>query len=98
MNDISRLMKQAQQLQTHMTKVHENLGKTTKEGTSGGGTVVVVLSGDFQLKKITIHPTAIEGNDTDLLEDLITSAFQDAWQKVHELRENELGKGMEMFG
>lgn len=98
MNDIANLMKQAQQLQAQMTKVHQELEKTTREGTSGGGSVVVALFGDFRLKKVTIHPTALEGNDTDLLEDLFTSAYQDAWEKVHTLRENELGKGMEMFG
>lgn len=98
MNDIAHLMKQAQQLQTKMTKIHEELENTTKEGTSGGGSIVVTLAGDFKLKKITIHPTALEGQDTDLLEDLFLSAYQDAWQKIHDLREQELGKGMGMFG
>lgn len=78
---IGNLMKQAQKMQEDMQKAQQEIAQTEVTGQSGGGLVSVLLTGRHECRRITIDPSLFE-DDRDMLEDLITAAFNDAVQKV----------------
>jgi DNA-binding YbaB/EbfC family protein len=72
---IAGLMKQAQQMQENMKKAQEQLALIEVEGVSGAGLVKVVMTCKNDVKRVSIDPSLLaEGEDKDLLEDLIAEA------------------------
>jgi DNA-binding YbaB/EbfC family protein len=84
------LMRQARQFQEKMEKVQQELEKATVEASSGGGAVTVVMTGQQQLQSVKILPEAAE--DTEMLEDLVLTAMNEALKKSKELAANRLGE------
>jgi DNA-binding YbaB/EbfC family protein len=84
------LMRQARQFQEKMEKVQQELEKATVEATSGGGAVTVVMTGQQQLQSVKISPEAAE--DTEMLEDLVLTAMNEALKKSKELAASRLGE------
>ena len=78
---ISQLMKQAQQMQADMQKAQEEMANLTVVGESGAGMVRVTMTCKHELKGLEIDD-ALLGDDKEMLEDLITAAFNDAVRRV----------------
>ncbi len=85
-------MKQAQEMQSRMAKMQEELAATLVSGQSGGGMVEVTLNGKQIVQKLKIDPSVVDPGDVELLEDLITAAFNDAQKKLLDLTQNGLSK------
>ncbi|MEQ1695936.1 MAG: YbaB/EbfC family nucleoid-associated protein [Hyphomicrobiaceae bacterium] len=85
MKDIMGMMKQAQQLQARMQQMQDELGNAEVEGRSGGGLVTLTLDGKGQIKRVKIDPSLMRADETEILEDLILAAGQDAKHKVEAL-------------
>ena len=77
--------------QQKMEVIQEELKQMTVEGTSGGGAITVVATGDQRIETITIDPSAIDPDDADLLADMLTLAVNDALEQSQELAKNKLG-------
>ena len=92
MKGMGNLMKQAQKLQSKMLKVQEELADRTVETSSGGGMVKVVANGRQQIVSIQIEKEVIDPEDSEMLQDLILSAVNDALTKSQEMISNEMGK------
>lgn len=90
MRDLMGMMKQAQQLQTRMQQMQEELASAEIEGRSGGGLVTVVVDGKGQLKKVRIDPSLMKPDEAEILEDLILAASEDARSKVSALMEEKM--------
>lgn len=82
MMNIQGIMKQAQMMQKKMEEAQEKAAQEEVCGTSGGGMVSVTLNGKFEMKKITLDKSLINADETDILEDLIMAAYNDAKTKV----------------
>jgi hypothetical protein len=78
---LGNLMKQAQLMQENMKKLQEELAVMEVEGQASSGLVKVVMTGKYQVKRVTIDPKLL-GDDKEMLEDLVTVAFNDAARKV----------------
>lgn len=78
----SKMKKQARMMQEQVSQMREKMASTTVEGTAGAGLVTVTLSGEKELKKITIKPDCVNPNDIEGLQDLIVAAFEDASRKI----------------
>lgn len=78
---IGNLMKQAQKMQENMQRAQQEIAQLEVTGQSGGGLVAIVISGNHACKRITIDPSLL-ADDKDMLEDLITAAFNDAVQRL----------------
>jgi hypothetical protein len=78
---LGNLMKQAQLMQENMKKLQEQLAVMEVEGQAGSGLVKVVMTGKYQVKRVTIDPKLL-GDDKEMLEDLVAVAFNDAARKV----------------
>ena len=92
MPNMGQLMKQAQQIQTKMAKLQEDLGDRTVEASSGGGMVMVVANGRQEVLSIKIEPEVIDSDDAEMLQDLIMAAVNDALTKAKEMVNEEMGK------
>lgn len=89
--NMQQLLKQAQRMQADLQKAQEELAESVVEGTAGGGTVEVSLTGAGKVSGIRIAPEAVDPEDVEMLEDLIVAAFNDAHTKAEELKERLLG-------
>ena len=78
---LAGLMKQAQQMQDNMKRAQEELAQTEVEGQSGAGLVKVVMTCRHDVKRVAIDASLL-GEDTDMLEDLIAAARNDAVRRV----------------
>jgi hypothetical protein len=89
--NINQLLQQAQQMQAEMMKAQEALKNETVEASAGGGMVKVVMTGDMVLREITIAPEAIDPDDPELLQDMVTAAVNEALRAAQELASSRLG-------
>jgi len=78
---IGQLMKQAQEMQANMKKAQEEMASLSVTGESGAGMVRITMTCQHQVQAIQIDDTLV-GDDKEMLEDLITAAFNDAIRKV----------------
>jgi len=79
--NIGNMMKQAQMMQENMRQMQENLASIEVEGQSGAGMVKVTMTCRHDVKRVHIDSSLI-GDDKEMLEDLVTAAFNDAVRKV----------------
>ena len=89
--DMNQLLKQAQAMQAEMMKAQEALKEETVEASAGGGMVKVTMTGDMQLREITISPEAIDPDDPELLQDMVTAAVNEALRSAQELASSKMG-------
>jgi DNA-binding YbaB/EbfC family protein len=89
--DLNQLLKQAQQMQAEMAKAQEELKNEIVEASAGGGMVKVTMTGDMQLREIKIDPEAIDPEDPDLLQDMVTAAVNEALRSAQELAASKMG-------
>ena len=82
MKNLASMMKAAQEMQSKMQGLQEEIAEMTVEGRSGGGMVVVTLSGKGEMRGIKIDPALATPDDVEVLEDLIVAATNDAKAKV----------------
>ena len=82
MLNIQGIMKQAQMMQKKMEEMQNELAQQEVTGTSGGGMVKVTLNGKFEMKRLELDKSLINAEESDILEDLITAAHNDAKNKV----------------
>jgi nucleoid-associated protein EbfC len=87
----AQMMQQIRKMQQDMARVQEELANTIVEGSASGGLVTVGITGEFQVKKVTIKPDAVDPDDVETLEDLLVVALNDALGKVHTLNSTKMG-------
>ena len=90
--NMGNLMKQAQQFQTKMAKLQEELGDRTVEASAGGGMVTAVANGRQEILSVKIDPEVIDPNDVDMLQDLIQAAVNDALTRAKDMVNEEMGR------
>lgn len=92
MKNLGQMMKQAQQLQTKMAELQEQLAEMEVTGQAGGGMVQVTLSGKSEVRKVKIDPSLAGPDDIEVLEDLIVAAFNDAKGKAETLMREKMSE------
>jgi DNA-binding YbaB/EbfC family protein len=90
MKNLGNLMKQAQEMQAKMAEMQDRLAELTVEGVSGGGMVTITLSGKSEMKEIRIDPALLNGEEGEILEDLIVAAHADAKSKAEQRTADEM--------
>lgn len=92
MADIFKILQQAQQVQSKMQQMQEELAQRSVTGTAGGGMVSAEADGKGSIRKIKLDPTVVNPADVEMLEDLIVIAVAEAQKKAAELAQEEMGK------
>ena len=88
--DISKLMKQAKEMQSNLHKVDEELNNTEYTGEQNG-LVSCVLKGNNQLVSIDINEEMLEKGNKEVLQDMICLAINKASTAAKEEREEKMG-------
>jgi nucleoid-associated protein EbfC len=82
------LMSQAKRQYEVMQK---KMQETVVEASSGGGTVTVKMDGRKQVLSVRIEAEAVKSGDVEMLQDLVTSAVNEAGRKVDEVMQSSMG-------
>lgn len=90
--NMAGMMKKVQKLQADMAKLQEELNQRVIEVTAGGGAIRVMISGQKEIQSIKIAPEAVDVEDLEMLEDMLTAAFNEAVKKVDDMTSAEMGK------
>jgi DNA-binding YbaB/EbfC family protein len=83
-----KIMKQMQQAKDRM---EQEVAALEIEATSGGGMVKVVMDGQKNLKSLRIDPEAVNKEDVEMLQDLVTAAVNEAARKVDAAISEKIG-------
>jgi nucleoid-associated protein EbfC len=88
--NIAQIAKMAQQMQTQMAQVQEELKQTTIEATAGGGAVKVVITGAQEVRSMEIDPAAVDPQEVEMLQDLVITAVNDAIARSKDLERERM--------
>lgn len=89
--NIGDLMKQAQQMQSNMQQMQEDLAKLEVKGEAGAGLISVVMNGRHDVKRVNIDDSLLS-EDKEMLEDLLAAAVNDAVRKIEHQNREQMAK------
>ncbi len=89
--NMNQMLKQAQKMQEDMQNLQADLEEREYTASSGGGMVEVTVDGKHLIKSIKINPDAVDLDDAEMLEDLITVAVNEAISNAIKTSEEEMG-------
>ena len=89
--DMESLMSQAQDLQTKIAAAQDALGQMQVRGIGGNGSVVVTMSGKYDLLSVVIQPGALDAG-AESLSKSVFDAYTDAKQKADDLIEKTMNQ------
>ena len=98
MGDMAKMMKTAQEMQGKMATLQEEMHNILVMGESGAGLVKATCSAKGELKSLDIDPSIFNGDDKEVVEDLILAAIKDAQTKASERAQEEMSKLTEGLG
>jgi DNA-binding YbaB/EbfC family protein len=78
-------------MQRRLESIQVELAETIVEGSAGGGVVRAQVTGAREFRGISIDPSAVDPDDVEVLEDLITVAIQDAMARATTMAEEKMG-------
>jgi hypothetical protein len=85
---MNQLMKIAQDMSK---KMEEQMDSVEVEGNAGGGMVKIMMNGHKNVLSVEISKEVVDPEDVEMLQDLVTAAFNDALTKVDEELKDNLG-------
>ncbi len=89
---LQQLMRQANQMQNRMKKLQAELAEREYEASSGGGAVSVKLKGESTITEIRISADVMQAEDTEMLQDLIMTAVNEALKTAKTTASQEMEK------
>lgn len=90
MKDMFGMMKQVQAMQEKFASMQADMEGLEVEGRSGGGLVKVIMTAKGQSKSVQIDESLLQASEKDILEDLITAAFNDGKSKGEALMQEKM--------
>ncbi|MDO4553954.1 MAG: YbaB/EbfC family nucleoid-associated protein [Lachnospiraceae bacterium] len=90
--NMNNLMKQAQKMQKQMEDTTKELQEKEYEATAGGGVVKVVVSGNKEVKSVSLAEEVVDPDDIEMLEDLIVAATNEALRAMEADAQEKMGK------
>ena len=90
--NFNEFMNQAKVMKTQVKQVEDELEAAEFEGKSGGGMVIVKVSGKGDLKAVNIDKALLNEGDKGMLEDLIVAAYSDGKAKSEDGSQNIMSK------
>ncbi|HPF43648.1 MAG TPA: YbaB/EbfC family nucleoid-associated protein [Syntrophomonadaceae bacterium] len=89
---MSKMLKQAKQMQEQISKLQEELEAREIESSSGGGAITLRITGKQQITALKINPDAVDLEDIELLEDMIIAAVNEGIKKSQEMVSSEMAR------
>ncbi|HJG22368.1 YbaB/EbfC family nucleoid-associated protein [Enterococcus durans] len=92
MGNMQGMMKQVQKMQKEMVQAQDKLNETEFTGTATNDLVKVVFTGNRRMKDLQINEGVVDPEDTEMLQDLVIMAVNDALAKIDVETEKTMGK------
>jgi len=90
--NMNNMMKQVKKMQEEMEKAQADIEEKEFQSTSGGGVVSATVNGKKEVLSIKIDKDVIDPEDSEMLEDLVVAAVNDALKKADEYSNQSMGK------
>ena len=97
MNDFSKILSKAKELEAKMKESQEKIKNIKVEGISGSNSVKVILDGEGEMQAIEISKEILK-EDKSIIEDLIVAAHNNAKAKLKTKTTEEIAKATGEFG
>ena len=97
MNDFSKILDKAKELEAKMKESQENIKKIKAEGVSGTNSVKIVLDGEGEMQTIKLSDDLMKEHKT-IIEDLIIAAHNSAKSQLKTKTSEEISKATGGFG
>ena len=89
---MQNMLNKAKKMQEELQKKQEELKKQTVDVSVGGGAVSLTMNGEKQITALKIAKDAIDPEDPEMLEDLITTAVNEAGKKADEMVQKSMSQ------
>jgi len=83
-SNFQNILRQAQRMQQKLAKVQEGLAEQEYVGEAAGGQVKATVTGAHQVVRVDVTPGAVEGDELELLLDLVAAAVNDGVRRAKE--------------
>jgi len=90
--NMQQLMMRAQRMQQDVQRTQAELAEREFTATSGGGMVSATVTGNKEVKAITIAKECVDPDDVEMLQDLVLAAVNGALQTATQTVEAEIAK------
>ena len=97
MNDFTKILEKAKELEAKMKESQEKIKKIKVEGISGSNSVKVILDGEGEMQKVEISNEILK-EDKSIVEDLIVAAHNNAKAQLKTKTKEEISKASDGFG
>ena len=91
MTNFNEMLEKAKLMQQKMREAQDEIKNIQVEGVSGGNLVKVILSGDYELKSISISENA-KKESQEIINDLIIAAYNNAKENLKKKTSEEISK------
>ncbi|MFY0621640.1 MAG: YbaB/EbfC family nucleoid-associated protein [Pelagimonas sp.] len=98
LGDMAKMMKAAQDMQSKMAQMQDDLTTMTVVGESGAGLVKATATAKGELTGLEIDPSIFVPSEKEVAEDLILAAIKDAQAKATDRAQSEMQKLTEEMG
>jgi len=98
LGDMAKMMKTAQEMQTKMASLQDELRGITVVGESGAGLVKATATAKGELVGLEIDPSIFNPDEKEVVEDLILAAIKDAQMKASDRSQEEMRRLTEAMG
>lgn len=98
LGDMTKMMKAAQEMQTKMAALQEELHSIKVTGESGAGLVKATATAKGELTGLEIDPSIFVPSEKEVAEDLIMAAIKDAQARAQDRTQEEMRKLTESMG
>jgi hypothetical protein len=98
LGDMAGMMKKAQEMQTRMAEMQEEMARTVVIGEAGAGLVKARATAKGEVTGLDIDPSILVPTEKEVLEDLILAAIRDAQSKGMMRLQQEMAKMTEAMG
>jgi DNA-binding YbaB/EbfC family protein len=89
---MNSIVRQAQKMQSQITKIQEDIGTKKVEASTGGGMVTAVVNGNSELVSLKINPEVVAPDDVEILEEMVAGAVRQAMETASEMMNTEIEK------
>lgn len=90
--NMNNLMKQAQRMQRQMEESQKELEEKEFTAKAGGGAVEVTVTGKKEVTKVLIDKDAVDPDETEMLQDMIMAAVNEAMRMAEEANAEIMNK------
>lgn len=98
LGDMAKMMKTAQEMQTKMAQLQEDMAQIVVIGESGAGLVKARCTAKGELTGLDIDPSILVASEKEVVEDLILAAIKEAQGKAQARSQQEMAKLTEGLG